>query len=445
MAHRDGATGAADTVDPTGTARDDAGEDAVTAQGPQEHAGDGEPADGATASVGDSTDQAASPDAPPAAASAASAEAEAAAGGTGRKHRLPRPATGRTPAFGLSLGAIRQRAAGGDEDTAALRRNLADKEAQTAELREALDALRQALDDTTPPKGPDAVPAAASRRRGPLLGLLALLAVVVVVVVAVATRGGGSGTATPPSASPSASAPPSSARPSASATQPAASPSASAPTASASSAPAVATTPMAWRGQSLLTPPAAPSTGPGVDSPGTDLTVAIDADLEHVDVFERVVFDAPRTTLTLALPPATAWGSSLAGAAPVVSDLQVVIDDVAVRPQRRDAGWFALPPNGSTVTKVELRYRVAGTIVNYEGSKPARRSIGVPSFTGQGSFDASLPLHVTVDDPRVQNLFCLSAEGVTGICAAGGTDGLSANLTGGSPVVLLQADLVPLG
>ena len=428
MAHRDGATGAADTVDPKGSTRDDAGEDAVTAQDPQQPAGDGEQAaDGATAAVGDSAD---APDSP--------AEAEPTSGGSGRKHRLPRPATSRTPAFGLSLGAIRQRASGGDEDTAALRRNLADKEAQTAELREALDALRQALDDTTPPKGPDAVPPAGPRRRrGPLLGLLALLAVVVVVVVAVvATRGSdGTGTATPPSTvSPTAPASASTG------TGPA-----TTPTSSASSAPAVATTPMAWRGQSLTTPPAAPTAGPGVDAPGTDLTVAIDADLKHVDVFERVVFREPKTALTLALPPATAWGASLAGAAPVVSDLQVLVDGVAVRPQRRDAGWFALPPNGSTVTKVELRYRVAGTIVAYAASRPDRRSIGVPSFTGQESFDAAAPMHVTVDDPRVENLYCLSAQGGTEICAAGGTDGLSATRTAGSPVVLLQADLVPLG
>ena len=203
---------------------------------------------------------------------------------------------------------------------------------------------------------------------------------------------------------------------------------------------------MPWRGQTLLTPPAAPTTGPGVDAPGTDLTVAIDADLKHVDVFERAVFTAPQSAVTLALPPATAWGEGLADAEPVVSDLQVVLDGVAVKPSRTDAGWYALPAAGGTVTKVELRYRVAGTIVKYAGSKPGRRSIGVPAFTGQGSLDASAPVHVTVDDPRVENVYCLTAQTGTGVCADGGTDGLTATLgTGDSPVVLLQADLVPLG
>lgn len=434
MAHRDGAQRAADTVtSPTGATPAEAGAvDAAATAEAHDLTATGGPAVPVTAP------QPVPETVPPSAAEVAEAEP------TGRRSRLPRPSSARTPSFGLSLAAIRQRNASSSEGTAELRRSLADKEAQTNELREALDALRRTLDDTTPPNRPaDEPPATGGRRRRGLLLLVAALAVVALAGTFLLTRGGDGAVVADPSPTASAQAPSPSATGS---SAPVATSSAPVPPAPSSApAPAVSTTPLPWRDGPVLVPPGIPSTGPGIDAPGTDVTVAIDRDLQHIDVYERAVFSAARPSVSLVLPDVASWGTTLTGFKPVVEDLQVELDDRAVRPRQEAGGWFAIPPAGQQVTRVVLRYRVSGTFVNLNGAGSIRRTIGVPSFTSRASSESADPVVIRIGDPRVLNLNCLSAAAGTTICAdREGTTWTARLPSDASPVAIVVADVEPL-
>lgn len=435
MAHRDGAPRAADTVtSPTGATPAEAGTvDAAATAEAQNLTATGGPAVPVTAPQP-------VPETVPPSAAAEAAEAEP----TGRRARLPRPSSARTPSFGLSLAAIRQRNASSSEGTAELRRSLADKEAQTNELREALDALRRTLDDTAPPSRPaEEPPATGGRRRRGLLLLVAVLALVALAGTFLLTRGDGGAVVADPLPAPSTQAP----SPSVAASSAPVATSAPdvTPAPSSAPAPAVTTTPLPWRDGPVLDPPGIPTTGPGIDAPGTDVTVAIDPDLKHIDVYERAVFPAARPSVSLVLPDVASWGTTLTGFDPVVENLQVELDGRAVRPRQEAAGWFAIPPAGQQVTRVVLRYRVSGTFVNLNGAGSVRRTIGVPSFTSSGSSESADPVRIRIDDPRVLNLNCLSAAAGTTICAdRAGTTWTATLPSDASPVAIAVADVKPL-
>ena len=441
MAKRDGAARAAETVaDPGRTGPSDGdlafgASGSPTATSAAAAAPAASPATGAEVTdppaepAGSTGDDAPADEAPPEAAAAARTEVPAtgrASGPQGRRGRFPRPSGPRTPTFGLSLAAIRgTRPPASTEGTEELRRSLADTEAQTNELRVALEALRRTLDDTThgrPP--PPAEPERPRRRRTVLLLALGAALVAVAVAVALVITRGATVTAVPaPSASASAPVAPSA---TVSAPAPTAAPSVSpsasaAPSVSASVAPSVTTRPLPWRGGPVLVPPGVPASGPGVTTPGTDVTFAIDDDLLHVDVYEQAVLAEPTDVVTVALPPLDQWSGALAGAAgpvtPTVEDLQIEIDGVPQRVQERGDGWFALPPTGSSATKVVLRYRLSGVAVRYAGSpNDRRRTVAVPPLTARGSLDASLPVTLRIDDPRVLTMTCTTATGNTVLC-----------------------------
>jgi hypothetical protein len=364
-----------------------------------------------------------------------------------RAGRFPRPSGPRTPTFGLSLAAIRgPRNTAMTESTEELRRSLADTEAQTNELRQALEALRRALDDTTPGRPAPQEPER-PRRRGPLLlALAAALVAVLVVVALVLTRDGRTATAGPvPTPSASAAAPSS---PAATASAPSASPPATAaPSATASAQPNLTTQPLPWRGGPVLVPPGLPASGPGITTPGTDVTFALDDDLLHVDVYEQAVLAAPTDVVTVALPPLPQWSGALAGASepvrPKVEDLQAELDGVPARVQARGDGWFALPPSGSRVTKVVLRYRLSGVTLRYAGSpNDRRRSVAVPPLTARASLDASQPVTLRIDDPRALTMTCTTAAGDTVLCGGQTGSTMTGTLpTGAAPAAFFLVDL----
>ncbi len=449
MAKRDGAAGAAETVaDPA---------DAGPPDGDLALGAGSSPAGGAVDTPGPpaepvTRDGAAAADEPPAAGAlpgavqepvAVPAVAGVGAASQGRRAgRFPRPSGPRTPTFGISLAAIRgPRPVARTEGTEELRRSLADTEAQTNELREALDALRQALDHTSPARTAPAEPERPRRRPALILALAASLVAVVVVVALVLSRGDDTVTASPSPA------------PSATASSPSASPSAPSPSASAapsvtaSATPALTTTPLPWRGGPVIVPPGVPESGPGITAPGTDVTLAIDDDLRHFDVYEQAVLAEPADAVTVSLPPVTLWSGALDGAAeevrPAVEDLQIEIDGVPVRVQERGEGWFALPPSGSRATKVVLRYRLSGVAVGYAGSpNAARRTVAVPPLTARASLEDSLPVTLRVDDPRVRTMSCTTAAENTVLC--GGQQGsttIGTIPTGAAPAAFFLVDL----
>ncbi len=159
-------------------------------------------------------------------------------------------------------------------------------EAQAAELRRELDDLRRTLE----PTDPGAV-GGSHRRPKPSRRVRVLRVLVVLVVLAVAV-----GLAlllrhrAAPAAAP-AGAPAPSAAPS---TTTSAAPGAAASVAGSAVPSTVASTVAGadlppWPGRSVAQPPGLPATGPGADRPGSEITVALDPDRRHVEVYERAV------------------------------------------------------------------------------------------------------------------------------------------------------------
>jgi hypothetical protein len=210
------------------------------------------------------------------------------------------------------------------------------------ELRQALDELRRVLDV-------DQLPSRTRRRRGPwlLLGLLVLALAAGLAIgqgaldrfdIALPWR----------SAAPTASS---------TGTLPS-TPSAGAGGAAGAIAPASPPTPEA---RSVQPPAAPPQTGPGISTPGTDVTVTFDNDqaTDTIDVYEQSVFAAPGLD---ALPLNLAGPASLLGDVaalkPQVSDIQV--EGTGSRPgrpgrrrhldSRPTAGW-PLHPGPSCATR----------------------------------------------------------------------------------------------
>jgi hypothetical protein len=185
------------------------------------------------------------------------------------------------------------------------------------------------------------------------------------------------------------------------------------------------------------------ASGPGVTTPGTDVTAAIDDDLVSVDVYERVKLASPAPELLLSLPATSAWPGDLAELTPEVSELQVEVDGVATRASASAGGWFVLAPTGGSITDVVLRYKVTGVVANFDADPAAvRRLVAVPSLTGRTSLEAGLPMTTRATDPRIEDAFCVTADAQWDLCAseANGTFTMTVP-AGGSPVGILQADL----
>lgn len=338
--------------------------------------------------------------------------------------------------------------------TAALRSSLEDQRARTRELRAALDELRSALEaGLGAPRHPAPPP---DRRRRPrrLIVALAVAALVGLVTVPLAVT---LHSRTPPQAAPSASGPvpatpsPSGAEAAApgapSPRAPGGSPKAISPSGGASpsappspSATQLATHPMAWPGGPVLAPPGLPGSGPGADAPGLELTAALDPDARHVDVYERAVLRPGGTVLHLSPAGLETLPGELGAAKPVVSDLQVELDDQAARPDAEGTGWAVRAPTGRAITRLVLRYRVVGGLVRQAPAPPGRVTLILRPLAGAVVAAGADPVLVRMSDSRVGTVSCPTAP--RPLCAV--SDGQTHTATvppGASAIVLAQVNL----
>jgi len=358
-------------------------------------------------------------DPPPADPEPADPAAVAPGAATGRPAARPsrRPNLGRGSgsAQGTPVTVVRRPAV----ETAALRESLADQEAQTAQLREALDELRQSLaaESLPPPPAPGR-----PRGRRRLLWLLAALVVAVLLAVAVAgvvnARTGGDEPAVV-AASPI--------RPSAVPTGP--------------TDGGVAATPLPWPGGPVLDPPGLATTGPGVDAPGADVMIAVDADRRHVNVYERLRFSTGVSSLALkpAALPAMAPAGRL-GTRPVPQDVQVQFGETPVPVTTTPGGSFvATVPGGGTATGAVLRYRLDRALYVLPGTPRPDRFSGVIALLGAVPvLAAGNPVRFRLDQTGVQSITCPGAPAATGpFCGTYDPSGARGEIRPGTPPVLL--------
>jgi hypothetical protein len=302
---------------------------------------------------------------------------------------------------------------------------VAGAQAETTELRAALDDLRRVLDDV------DAAGVSPRRRRLPVVALTGGLAAVVVAGLALngtlggrdETTGAVSSPSTPDGSAPTGSAPVGSAP------APAVSP----------SAPPVGTTP-----QLSVTPPAAlPADGPGVTEPGTTAVATIDPVTGHVRVYEQFVATSAADSLPLTLTRPTALQDTAEQVTPQVQDLSVTLDG---RPTRAvpagDDSWVASPPNAGRFSRAVLNYTVTGA---FAASQPASKGRGLIFLSPlSGGRSQSLPVRLVTTSPAVISINCPTAPATAVVCeqpAEGRKH--TAVLPGGTPdaLMMLAVDL----
>lgn len=302
------------------------------------------------------------------------------------------------------------------------------------ELRAALDELRRVLDV-------DELATPTRRRRGPwlLLGLLvlALIAGLAIREGALDRFGSLPGTASgTPAASPgtSPSTGPTAGRP----TSPAANPRTSAP-ASQGTLPA----------QSVQAPATMPRSGPGITTPGTDVTVAFESDraADTIDVYEQVIFPRPGLdALPLSQPTLASLLGDVANLKPQVSDIQVELDgQVARAVPAGDGTWVAVPPQGGRFTKARLRYSMTEAVARSTPSLPGRALVVVTPLTGSETLRHGLPLSVRFSSPVIQGVSCPTAPLADSLCATHNGDTWTARLPSSATgaIVLAQVNLNP--
>jgi hypothetical protein len=303
------------------------------------------------------------------------------------------------------------------------------------ELRVALDELRRVLDV-------DELSTPTRRRRGPwlLLGLLVLA-----LIAGLAIREGvldrfdsvPGTTSANPSASPGIlpSTGPTAGRPTPS---PSAQPRTSAP-ATQGTLPA----------QSVQAPATMPRSGPGITTPGTDVTAAIGSDeaATTMDVYEQVIFPAPGLdALPLSQPSLTPLLGDVATLRPQVSDIQVELDGQVARAVPAGEGtWVAVPPQGGRFTKARLRYSMSEAVARSTPSLPGRALVVVTPLTGSETLRDGLPLSVRFSSPVIQGVSCPTAPLTDSLCATRDGDTWTARLPSSatSAIVLAQVNLNP--
>jgi len=282
--------------------------------------------------------------------------------------------------------------------------------AAAAELREALDELRQVLDVQAPPSRVDRWWA---RRRWLLAALAALVVIGGLLVLELRTDpaprivSGGAG------GSPSSRAD----------TDPTGGPSTSA---------TWSTRELDWPGGAVLVPPDAVRTGPGVTVPGTDVQVAADRDGQHLDVFERLLLpDRSGQPLTLAVAALPSLGSP-----PTVTDLQLELDGVATD-----------PADQHLYTRATLRYRLGGSLTSATPAAAGRALAVAVALTGGISQQHGAPVVIRSTDSHVLGITCPAAGASASICGARpASGGWSATVPAGTtPAVLLQLESTPGG
>ena len=176
---------------------------------------------------------------------------------------------------------------------------------------------------------------------------------------------------------------------------------------------------------------------PGVDAPGSDVTV--EAEGSTVRVHETVVV-ADGELLRLVLPDPSAVPSSKV-AAPRVEDVSARVGGVAVPARRSGSGW-TVDPGGAGPALVDLRYTLTGA-VERRTAGAGRALVVVAPLSAAASRRAGDPVLVRMSGARVLQASCLGARPDEELCGTSGADGWVARIPPSSqvPVVLLQVDL----
>ncbi len=311
------------------------------------------------------------------------------------------------------------------EETAALRASLADSEAQTHALRAELDQLRHDLES-----GVSLAPAAPAgpRRRTATRALTAAavagLATIGLAVALVAGHDGSAGT-TPTGPAPSGPAG-----------------GAPAPGGGAVQAPLATPDPLPWPGGAVSVPAGLPAAGPGIDAPGSDVTVAADPDQVHLDVYEQVVIPLPRPA-QLQLAPALLTGLKppLGTAALSVQDLQAEVDGRRgeLLPSGPANAWTLTLPAGATPARVVLRYRVTGAFVRQEPAPRGRVTVVLAPLSAPAELAAGMPVELRYLGAGVTAMTCPQAVQNLQLCGSPAGTSWQARLPPGGGVVLVQA------
>jgi hypothetical protein len=176
----------------------------------------------------------------------------------------------------------------------------------------------------------------------------------------------------------------------------------------------VSTATLSAPGEGSPTAASLPTTGPGVDTPGTFAAVAVSDDDSGMDVFEQVLLPAPGVAaLRLATPSVAGLRGNVAELDPKVEDLQVALDGEVAQLQRGSAAgtWTATPLQGGTVTKAQLRYRLADVIARNSPSRPGRALGLVGPLSGQQVREAGLPIAMRFPDQAVLAQITLAPPG----------------------------------
>jgi hypothetical protein len=323
-------------------------------------------------------------------------------------------------------GASSRRPAPRPDWSSGLHETLANQEASAAELRQDLDDLRRTLD-----AAPASQPGSPRRpfRSSPLIAgaaaVILALALVAVVAAGLAERPGRSGSPTGAAASVPTSATHTPSTITTTSSGPAASRERSAPL-----APPLPN----WPGRSVPVPPGLPARGVGADDSGTELTAAVAAD-RSVAVYERAVLAQGATALTLQPAGSSRLARSLDAPPPAVQDLRAEVNGRPVPVSRTASGWTISAPNGSTASRLTLRYRLTGALVRREPAPPGRYTLVLTPLAPSAGDGADQAVVVRISDPRIDELYCPTATNQ--LC--GRADGALHTATvpsGASPVVV---------
>jgi hypothetical protein len=318
---------------------------------------------------------------------------------------------------------------------------LAGQGAEADDLRAQLDELRRQLDA---PLTPRPTPSRRRSARKPLLGVLVAGGTIAAITTGVLvpwsdlSLPGRNGTTTPGStgARPAGANPLTPAQPSPFTVTP---PVPNRPAAQAQ--PAVPAGPAAAAPRSV---PAGrlPTTGPGIDQPGTMLLVDIDSD-GSLNVVEQAVL-GPRglRQLRLALPSLTSLGGEVARLRPTVSDLRVAVNGTPVAVPAGADGW-TVTTDAARARTVRLSYTLSSSLPR-PGNSLSRRELAVSvPLLAQTLRAQGLPYVVRVAGSNIRNVSCLSAARSQILCgrqdATGWTAPVPSTVT--VPALLLLIDL----
>jgi hypothetical protein len=291
-------------------------------------------------------------------------------------------------------------------------------QAETTELRAALDDLRRVLDDV------DAAKVTPRRRRLPVVAITGGLAAVAVAGLVVSgTMTGDDTTGEVTNVSSSGSDPDASPAQTAGAPVPGASSTApsSAPTSVSTSAPtgagSVTATPTGPQ-PSVVAPAALPADGPGVTVPGSSAVATIESRTGDVQIYEQFIPGTPQSALPLSLLQPTALRGDAARARPQLKgELTVLLDGQQARavPTGGNA-WVAAPAAGARFTRAVLRYTVTGGFVLSTPSTKGRGLILLSPVTGSTGLQLGHPVRLITVGAQVNSINCPTLPAATTVC-----------------------------